>query len=205
MDDDLLDELAGLRSTQPDPRHRPDPVVLRRIVAELRAVKDESRSFGIAADFLLAMTREVVECFRRLDRLPRDDPFWEGTNRRPTQYKMSDFCRKLADESPEDGQARLMQAAVQVLVGHGFEPTAWGRLVSDGLADAAWPVYAALIGLRFGGYDTTPGLVRLLEGLGLSGGVRLALDALARAGEPSVREWVEEILDRCKGRSRPAR
>jgi hypothetical protein len=153
MGADLMSELAGFRSTVPDPRHQPDPVVLRGIVASLRAVWDEAPSFGVADDFLRRMTGDFIECLRRLDGLPRDDPFWEGTNRRPTQYKMIDFCRKaIRDDPEEEGDAYRMLAAVEVLSGHYFDPLAWGRLLTEGLSNASWPVYAALIGSHFGGY-----------------------------------------------------
>jgi hypothetical protein len=39
------------------------------------------------------MQESFVEAFRLLDALPRAHPFWDRTNRRPTQHRLSSFCQ----------------------------------------------------------------------------------------------------------------
>jgi hypothetical protein len=173
--------------------------VLRGLIASLRAVRDEARSLGVPDDFLHTLIERFVEGFRRLDGLPRDDPFWQGSNRRPTRYKMGDYCRKLAEEDPDDEQPPFMQAAAQVLVGHYFDPTTWRRLISCGRAGASWAVYAALIGVHFGGYDTAPEVMRFLQGSELCGEARPTIDALTSSEVAWVRDWAGAIADGCGG------
>jgi hypothetical protein len=202
MGQDLLDELADFCSTEPDLRRQPDPVVLRGLVASLRAVRDEARSLGVPDDFLHTMIEGFVEGFRRLDGLPRDDPFWAETNRRPTRFKMGDFCRKLAEDDPEYVQLLMMQSAVQVLVGHYFDPITWRRLISCGRAGVSWALYAALMGIHFGGYETAPAVMQFLDDSGLYDEAQSAIDLLAGSDVPWVREWAETIVRGSEDRTR---
>jgi hypothetical protein len=45
----------------------------------------------------------IEKGLRRLDRLPRDDPFWNGKNHLPTIHKLEDFAR----EHPEDRELAM--------------------------------------------------------------------------------------------------
>ena len=169
------------------------------MVATLRGDCEQTKGVGIPDDFLRTMVGGVVDCFRRLDGLGREDPFWEGTNRRPTTYKMGDFCRKLARDAPDDRHVLLMQVSVQVLVRHFFDPPTWERLAAEDRSSASQAVYAAFIGIQFGGYDTAPEVVRFLKDSGLCDEARPAIDALAKAEVAWVREWAETISDGCWG------
>ena len=43
-----------------------------------------------------------------LDKVPRSDPFWSGTNNRATKYKAEDWFRGILAENPADDHARWL-------------------------------------------------------------------------------------------------
>jgi hypothetical protein len=47
-----------------------------------------------------------------LDAVPRDDPFWEKTNKKATVYKAADWFRRALEANPGDAEARWILAAI---------------------------------------------------------------------------------------------
>lgn len=201
MDRDPLDELSQLRSASANVRHQPDPVVVSALVASIRSIRKEAQALGIADAFLDRITDDLIVCFRKLDTLPRDDPFWEGTNRRPTENKLGSFSKEAIGRSPEDPLAYRMRAAVQVLVGNYFDPEIWMWLCSRERVDVSWPVYAGLIGV-VGGYDTAPEVVRFLRQAGLCDEARTTLNDLMRSSHTWVGDWAKQVATGCDAAER---
>ena len=81
------------------------------------------------------MARHFVEAFRRLDAIDRADPFWDGTNRRPTRYKLGPSCELSLREHPMDSEGLWLKVAVQTVGASVFDTEAWGRLTSADRVD----------------------------------------------------------------------
>src|SRR5438045_511955 len=82
-----LSPLLDFRSVQPEPRFRPDPYHLNEVAQQLRALEDVSY---LDTDFIDRILQTVIVAFYRLDAVPREEPFWDNTNRRPTFSKLHD-------------------------------------------------------------------------------------------------------------------
>src|SRR5262245_47153596 len=61
--------------------------------------------------------RVIFQSCRRLNQLPRSDPFWENTNLRPTVYKVPEFCQRLLAEDPGDTLALWTLASLSTFWG----------------------------------------------------------------------------------------
>ena len=194
MESNIREVLAGFRSSASDPRHRPDPYILRQLAGMIEGISQLGLEFRLDPRFIREMQALYLEGFRRLDALPRDDPFWEGTNRRPTLGKMRGFCAKAHRDDPGDLDALRILAAVLMMQGS-FDYRVWKRLLSAGQVEPAWSVYAALLSGYLGGGDTVSGLLVLLKEVGLCGAVRSALDDLHRIGNPVTSAWAGEVTE----------
>jgi hypothetical protein len=196
MEDGALEELLGFYSAVDEPRHQPDPVVLRQIGEAMRVFLTEGSQLGANVDFSRKMCGLVVEALRQLDALPRGDAFWAGTNRRPTQYKLGDYCNKLVRERPGDVRALWLRAAVTSVIGWGFCARTWIRLMAVASPDITWPISAALCGFGLGSYDTVTDLVVVLTE---ADRVREALPELSRLKQENnpayVSNWAGKVID----------
>ena len=101
-------------------------------------------SFGrLAVDTLL-------RAHERLNALPRSDSFWENTNRRPTQFKITDFCNRLLSSNPHDVDALRTLAVLQsVHYQNDFGQRYWARLIALGEETSRIPTLAALLTALF--------------------------------------------------------
>lgn len=101
-------------------------------------------SIGFNSFFQRAVTA-VFQCLQRLNQLPRDDPFWHNTNRRPTVPKLWGFCRRLLQRDSGDTLALWTWAALELLHGsNDFGQAEWKALARAGVLEITWPIYAAL-------------------------------------------------------------
>jgi hypothetical protein len=192
MESNIREVLAGFRSSASDPRHWPDPYVLRQLAGMIEGVGRLGLEYRLDPRFVREMQALYLEGFRHLDALARDDPFWEGANKRPTPGKMRDFCDKAHRDNPGDLDAlRILAAALMM---HGlFDYRVWERLLSAGQVEPTWSVYAALLAGSIGGGDSWSGLLVLLKELGLLGAARSTLDDLHRTGHPVASAWAGEV------------
>jgi hypothetical protein len=205
--DDLKGRLADFQPSSDSPRHQPDPYVLKGLDRMVETFMNEAAYLRFPEDFIETMTDNFVEAFRRLDAFGRDDPFWDGTNRRPTQYKLYSACEIALRANPIDCEALLLKAAVQTVFGSSFDPKLWERLALACLADPTWIVYSALYAECYGSYDTVPDLVSLLKRMNSCDGVAAPLKAMIAGGldQPGrvilSREhsanWANRVLDIC--------
>jgi hypothetical protein len=186
-------ELMGFTSTETDPRLQPDPVVLAWIADDLRVFWRRFATWGISDHVARTITTRFIECLRGLDALPREDPFWNGTNRRPTRGRMGEFCVRLLGDDPADPDALTMAAAYHIVVAQSFSLPIWRGIREAGVWEASWSVYAALDGYD-GGYDTVADLVKFLREQGSSEPALLALDRLMQSEIPWVVKWAERVV-----------
>lgn len=81
----------------------------------------------------------------RLNAVPRTDPFWRGTNIRPTASKLGRFAHTLLERDPDDVAALEALAALAVAsCPTEFAADVWMRLWRLGALDARRAVLAAL-------------------------------------------------------------
>jgi len=82
----------------------------------------------------------ILTGLERLNQLPRSHPFWRNTNRRPTIYKLGEFCRLELAIAP--GDSELLKAAALLPVWHGsndFGQEDWLELCRQPGFDLRWP------------------------------------------------------------------
>src|SRR5271166_5537485 len=125
-------DLADFHSSVDEPLHRPDPYVLARLSRQLDGFTQAARQEEVDLEFILRLRRGVLDGFQRLDALPRDDPFWDRTNHRPTLGKAFEFSRKLHAVDPGDVRALWTLAGVSLLTWQNFEPGLWSWFVQAG-------------------------------------------------------------------------
>src|SRR4051794_4919137 len=91
--------------------------------ATLRA----ARSAG-ADEFIGRVVEALYDGLRRLNGVPRDDPFWESGNRRPTLFKLRDYVYRVTGKNPDDVEALWVQASLYLLHGStNFGAKQWRR------------------------------------------------------------------------------
>jgi hypothetical protein len=195
---DAPTNLSGFRSSVDDPRHRPDPYVLAKLSHELGEFARLAGEAGIDKDFIRRIRWAVYDGFQRLDALPRDDPFWEGTNRRPTFHKLPDLCDKLLGMNPGDERALWTKAAAYVVSFWNFDPALWLPFVAAGGLDASLPINAALYVDYSCGTDSVHQLVTLLDRTGLCPSALPILERLARSNDQFIKDWATKAGEGCQ-------
>ncbi len=188
----VISGITGFKSTSDDPRFQPDPVVLAGIAATLRGFWRRPANWGMPDDVTRTLANHLTSCLRELDALPRDDPFWDGTDRRPTEGRIREFCAGLLGDDPADSNALRMAAAYRFVIGQSSYPPTWRGLLKAGVWDLSWPVYAALNGYD-GGCDTVADIVDLSREAGPSEPALSGLDRLMRSGTTWLAEWAERV------------
>jgi hypothetical protein len=187
--------IQGFQSREESPRFRPDPFHLQTLAADIR------RRFTIPdldTGFAARLRAALVGGLRRLDALPRDDPFWEGSNRRPTLGKLPDFANHVLGHAPQEEWACWLLAACSLWwCGSDFGLPGWEGLRRLGRLEAAWPVHAACHVWRNAGYDPAPDLISFLNAAGLGLAARSALEGIAERGDDGVAAWCGGIVRGC--------
>jgi len=169
-------------------------VHLHEIVVMLRPLQSVAY---LDADFVEQLQFSVAAGFYRLDSLPREHPFWENTNRRPTFGKLRDFAEALLRHNPADQNAAWILATVEVLYGSNtFGLSGWRRLHDMGALDVRWPLNAARHLWLTCGKDSLALLVALLNDCGFQLAARNALERL-RYGSVDESAWAMRIIRCC--------
>jgi hypothetical protein len=189
-----LDALIHFQSVEAEPRFRPDPVHLHEVVAMLRSLQSVAY---LDTDLVDRLQFSVATGFYRLDSLPREHPFWDNTNRRPTFGKLSDFADALVAHNPTDQNAAWILAAVEVLyASNTFGLSGWRRLHHMGALDVRWPLDAARHLCLSCGKDPLTLLAELVKECGLQLAARDALERL-RYGNIDESAWAMRIIRCC--------
>jgi hypothetical protein len=202
VDPDVTQVLLQFRSAVADPRHQPDPYVLKVLARRLEAFQRESARIGFSSEFVRSMQQSFLAAFRLLDALSRDHPFWDRTNRRPTQSRLSSFCQGPIGEHADYITALRMTASVEVIQVRSFNPRTWMRLLEAMPVEIGWPIYAAFLGESYGGNQTVPLIVGLLTEIDPTFTARSELSWMVLSEDPDVSEWAGRVKEGLRQRAR---
>jgi hypothetical protein len=126
--------------------------------------------------------------------LPRNDPFWQGTNRRPTIYKLAEFCG--IKRGPQNRPVLWVAAILPVWFGsNDFGQEAWTELSRLPEFDLRWPLYAALT-IHLTASATEEQVSEFLRGTGAIRESGPILRRIAMDGKGLAVTWAAEVLQR---------
>jgi hypothetical protein len=191
-------DLARFDSCVDELRYRPDPYVLTALSKDLDRFAWDAREFGNEEDFICRVRHGVLDGFQRLDALPRDHPFWDGTNRRPTFGKLFDFAKWLLQENATDVRAMWTLAGASVVDWRDFDPGLWLLFVKAGGLNPSWPINAAIHGHPLDSLNIEK-LVLLVQDSGLCEAAAPILRRLACSGREAVWRWAIRVWTSCMG------
>jgi hypothetical protein len=157
----------------------------------------EGQDLRAGCDRLIKKAGEsIFASLQRLNRLERADPFWRGTNRRPTVYKLGEFCDVALKENPEDVLALRTKLALSVVWGdYGlFGLEQWRRLQATSELEAEDLICAELYIELACGCGTASRAAGLLRELGLSDEAKSVLETGRRSADEVIVNWCESVL-----------
>ena len=138
----------------------------------------------------------ILESLNRLNQLPRIDPFWTNTNRRPTIHKLDDYCNLLLQGNDQDTLAIWTLAALDVSRGiDGFGCQHWQALHDQGNFDVTWPICAALLQGGPAGISDRA-LAMLLSDIEVVETAQPVLQSYVASARPNISAWATRVLDR---------
>ena len=159
----------------------------------VRTLRAFASSAGGSA-FVARLVDTLHEALRRLNAIPRDDPFWSSRNKQPTLYKLRDLNAEILRKQPGDPLALWTQAALYLLHGStNFGHKQWRRLHHEGDFDVSWPIMAALV-TELNAEATGEALVELIDRIEEADAARAVLRSLDEVGDPWILEWRDGIL-----------
>ncbi len=132
--------------------------------------------------------------FWALDRLDRDDPFWEGTNRMPTLYKLPDYARYQIRAGNDLVEAAWLAIACDLVNWQlPIEPEAWRVLKQYDCLDLPFLVRAAWnAAVDWGVEESSAAFVVLARVLKLGSMLDGELNWLAESS-PESGKWVRAV------------
>jgi len=139
----------------------------------------------------------IFASLQRLNQLERTDPFWRGTNRRPTVYKLIEFCDVVLKENAGDVLALWTQLALEVVWGGNnglFDLEQLRQLRAAGKLEAEELICAELY-IEFNcDCSTASTTARLLRELGMSDEAKPVLATGRRSADGDIVNWCESVL-----------
>ncbi len=96
-------------------------------------------------NFLERSYASLLDALKRLNGLPRDDPFWRNTNCRPTIFKLGEFGDRVLLKAPDDKLTLLTTAFLHVALVGEFHPDLWARLYRLDAVGVRFVAYAAML------------------------------------------------------------
>lgn len=139
----------------------------------------------------------IFASLQRLNRLERTDPFWRGTNRRPTVYKLSDYCDVVLKENAGDVLALWTQLALDVVWGRRngwFDLEQLRQLRAAGELEAEELICAELQIEFDSGRRTASTTAMLLRELGMSDEAKAVLATGRRSADRAIVKWCKSVL-----------
>ena len=132
---------------------------------------------------------------RRMNRLSRDDPFWGGSNRRPTVPKIGEYTALVLREHPGDELALRVQAGSGFLQGsNSWGEDHWPHLLQMGRVAIEDDVLIALLhelSLGFG----ADSLAGMLGESSVAAAAVPMLERIASSGsDPHVVAWICDVI-----------
>lgn len=135
----------------------------------------------------------LLDALKRLNTLPRSDPFWRNTNHRPTIFKLREFGDRVLVQDPDDKLALLTRAFLDHAIVGEFHPDLWAHLFRIKAVDVRFVAYVAML-LEVGG---APDAVRFADFVQATESVQEAIAILreveANAGK-ILAEWAGRVL-----------
>jgi hypothetical protein len=107
---------------------------------------------------------------------------------------MCRFCGHLLPSRPADIHAMKMLAACELLISPYFHEPMWADLRDADVWDSSWPVYSALNGYLWGGYDTAGDLAQVLTRDKVPRPGISALYQLKPGTALGAKEWADDVL-----------
>ena len=145
-------------------------------------------------DVFARAARGLRDVLRRLDALPRTDPFWKDTNERATIHKLRRYCAVVTARDPGDVEAWWCHVGLDLWFGaNTFGSAGFKGLHALGLLDPSWPVKAAMDLYRSTGFDASELLGRLAVDLGIEAEILAVLMELGRT-QPHVMSRFKRAL-----------
>jgi hypothetical protein len=140
------------------------------------------------------MGESIFASLLRLNQFPRTNVFWKNTNRRPTIFKLREFCNLILRENPTDELALWTLASLDVHWWvNGFGKEYWKQIHFRGNFDVTWAVYAGLFfQANVGGGDND--MVELLLALDAKEESMPLLRACRESAVESISEWGKNVI-----------
>lgn len=130
---------------------------------------------------------------QRLNRLPRDNPFWLNTNRRPTLFKLRDFAAHGQNADPQDAPSLLTQAVMDMVDVTAFRPDLWTKLHGANVVDLEFVVFSALL-FEVTGTPNVEEFVVFTRRTGTIQQVTAHLRAMEGRAGRIFEEWAQQVL-----------
>jgi hypothetical protein len=161
--EELSAALLAFQSQEADLHLRPDPYLLRKLAGHTCSAFS---ALHLVQPFAGRLREALLDGLRRLDALPRTDPFWDGTNRRPTVYKLRELAERTLERGPKEAWACWAYAAISLLwCTNDFGLPGWRGLYELGLLDPSWPIHAAFHVRVSTGHNTAPAIAGFLRAI----------------------------------------
>lgn len=96
------------------------------------------------SDFLQTTRDTFFRSLKRLNKSPRDNPFWLNTNLRPTAFKLRSFCEQAVKDQPDDKLSLWTVVLLNLAHAGGFSPERWIRLYHLKAVNLDAVVFAAM-------------------------------------------------------------
>lgn len=143
--------------------------------------------------FLERSFASLLDALRRLNGLPRDDPFWRNTNRRPTVFKLAEFGNRVLLKAPDDELTLLTRAFLDVASIGEFHPDLWVHLYRIEAVDVRFVAYAAML-LEITGAPDADEFAAFAQGTeNVQEVIAILRDVQAEAGK-ILAEWARRVL-----------
>lgn len=144
--------------------------------------------------FLRRVGECIFESLQRLNKLPRTDPFWQGTNKRPTILKLTDFGTHELKINPDNRQALWTLASLDVFYGaNNFGREHWKRLRESADFDISWALLAGLWAEVSFGVGSGE-MAKLLMEMGSVGEAHALLELFAESKSDHIAGWAREVV-----------
>ena len=175
--------------------HRPDPAVAwNRDYEGCEDVGEAAHRFG-CIEYLCKVDSIVLDGLKWMNELDRSHPFWNGTNLRPTIFKLYYFTRMILDSEPDNLRALWLLAVEDSAGGaNDFGQQGWLRLWQLDSVDVKWPIRAGLWNEMMLGFDNDA-VGCLLRQMGSPPAGREYLAEIATAANARLREWAAKQLE----------
>ena len=184
---------AYYREAHPDPA-----VALKGQFEDFDDIDEAAKRFG-CIEYLCKVDSIVWDGLSWMNTLDRNHPFWNGTNLRPTIYKLFDFTRMILDSQPDNLGALWLLAVEDTFTGsNDFGQEWWLRLWQMNSVDVTWPIRAGLWNEMMLGFDNDA-VGRLLQQMGSPPDGQDYLSEIATAANARLREWAAKQVESAYG------